>query len=354
MSPASRPPVSSVRGSLGALTFGVGSLHLAVAPGRAADWRAEGIALAVVGVLTIGLALAVLAHRSRNLLIATSIANAFIVVTLVTTRSVGYPFGPWSSTTPAMGPYEIVVIVMSVVALALSLGALVSDAQHLGEPGWRFENLAPIAVVLAALPGFVTTQWADDAAHMQGSAHTHVHSSTGMGYQAPLTTAQRAELGRELTVAASAVEAYPTLGAARAAGWVLVGGYTSGAGQMLVDPTIDSRSEPFALDRPSALLFESSVDEASLVGVQYNAWTVDGSTPAGFTGQSPMWHLHTGTCVGNDATWAIPYDEMVTGAGCSRIEATYDDSTSWMLRVWLVRGWENPAGTFAHDHSALP
>ncbi len=354
MSSPARPPVATVRGLIGSLTFAGGALHLAVAPGRSADWRAEGITLASTGVVMVAVGLAVVLHRARALLIAASIVNAVVVAALVASRTAGYPFGPWSNTTPSMGPYEATVLVVAVIALALSLGGLVSETEHLGESGWRFENVAPIAVVLVALPGFVTTQWADDAAHVQGSTHAHDHgASTGIGFLPPLTIDDRARLGDELTIAARAVESFTTLGDARAAGWILVGAYTSGAGQMLIDPTVDSRAATFEFDRPSGLLYESSVDEARLVGVQYNAWTADGSTPAGFTGQGPMWHLHDGTCVADDGAWALPLDETVTGSDCSRVDASYDDTSSWMLRVWLVRGWENPAGTFAHDHPAL-
>ena len=354
MAPPARPPVATVRSLTGSLTLAVGALHLAVAPGRSADWRAEGIVLAGVGVIMLAVGASIALRASRSLLITGSISNALVIVALVASRTAGYPFGPWSSTTPSMGPYEATVLVVAVVALALSLGALVSDVEHTGQVGWRFENIAPMAVVLVALPGFVTTQWADDAAHVQGSAHSHVHTMpTGIGSPSALTADERARLGDELTLAARAVESLATLADARAAGWILVGGYTPGAGQMLIDPSIDSRDSPFAPDRPSGLLYESAAEDAPLVGVQYNAWTSDGSTPVGFTGQANMWHLHDGTCVSDEGTWALPLDETVTGSDCSRVDATFDDTSSWMLRVWLVRGWENPSGTFAHDHPAL-
>ena len=354
MATSPRPPVATVRSLVASLTLAGGALHFAVAPGRSADWRAEGIALAATGAIMMALGLAVVFQRSRGPLIATSIANAVVVIGLVFSRTAGYPFGPWSAATPSMGPYEVTVLVVAVVALALSLGAQVSDPDHLGETGWRFENIAPLAVVLVALPGFVTTQWADDAAHIQGSEHSHVHTMpTASSSETDLSPDQRAQLGEELTVAATAAERFATLGEAKAAGWVHAGGYVTGAGQMMIDPTVDSRNSPFALDRPSGLLFESSLDDARLVGLQYNVWTSDGSTPEGFTGQANMWHLHDGTCVAGEGPWALPHDTAVTGADCSMVNAVLDDTSSWMLRVWLVRGWENPAGTFAHDHPSL-
>jgi hypothetical protein len=354
MATSTRPPVATVRSLVASLTLGGGALHFVVAPGRAADWRTEGIALACVGAIMMALGMAVVFQRSRGLLIATSIANAIVVICLVASRTAGYPFGPWSTATPSMGPYEVTVLVVAVVALALSLGALVSDPDHLGETGWRFENIAPLAVVLVALPGFVTTQWADDAAHVEGSAHSHVHTMpTASSSDTDLSPEQRARLGEELTSAATATGAFATLGDAKAAGWIHAGGYVTGAGQMMIDPTVDSRATPFDLGKPSGLLYESSLDGANLVGVQFNLWTPDGSTPEGFTGQSNMWHLHDGTCVADDGPWALPFEPTVTGADCSLVDASLTDTSSWMLRVWLVRGWENPAGTFAHDHPSL-
>lgn len=354
MASTARVPLTTVRGMIASLTVAGGLLHVAVAPGRSADWRAEGIALAVAGVIMVAVGVAVAFHRSRIMLIATSIISGLVAATLVGSRTVGYPFGPWTSSTPSMGPYEVTVLVFAIIALALSLGALMSDSDHIGDAGWRFENIAPMAVVLVALPGFVTTQWADDAAHVQGSAHSHVHNMpTASSSASDLSPDQRVRLGEELTIAAKAIEGFATLGDAKAAGWVYAGGYVPGAGQMMIDPTMNSRNSPFAPDRPSGLLFQSSLDDARLVGVQYNAWTSDGSTPTGFTGQSNMWHLHDGTCVANDSVWALPHDVAVTGAECSLIDAKYDDTSSWMLRVWLVRGWENPNGMFAHDHPEL-
>lgn len=354
MTPSPRPPVATIRGLVASLTLADGTLHLAIAPGRSADWRAEGIALAVTGTLLIAFAIAVVLHRSRSFFVATSIVSALVITALVGSRTVGYPFGPWSTITPPMGPYETVVTIVAFGSLALALGALVSEVDHLGATGWRFENLAPMAVVLVALPGFVTSQWADDAAHVSGSTHRHVHyPAASLEPGAALSNDERAGLGRQLTAAANAIASYPTLGAAEAAGWIPVGGYVAGAGQMLIDPSVDSRAETLAFDRPSGLLYESSQDEARLVGAQYNAWTSDGSTPTGFTGPADVWHLHDGTCIANRGVWALPHDEAITGNGCSRVEATFDDTTSWMLRVWLVLGWENPAGVFAHDHPAL-
>jgi len=119
--------VATVRGLIGSLTFAGGALHLAVAPGRSADWRAEGITLASTGVVMVAVGLAVVLHRARALLIAASIVNAVVVAALVASRTAGYPFGPWSNTTPSMGPYEATVLVVAVIALAGDLRGRATD-----------------------------------------------------------------------------------------------------------------------------------------------------------------------------------------------------------------------------------
>ena len=122
---------------------------------------------------------------------------------------------------------------------------------------------------------------------------------------------------------------------------------------MLIDPTINSRIEKFDAAAPQGLLYASSVDSAPIVGVQYNVWTGDGSTPSGFIGQDMLWHMHTGTCEITES-FAIPYDESVTGKACSTVDGTLTNTVSWMLRAWVVPGWENPQGTLTHDNSLLP
>ena len=56
MATSPRPPVATVRSLVAGLTLAGGALHFAVAPGRSADWRAEGIALAATGAIMMALA----------------------------------------------------------------------------------------------------------------------------------------------------------------------------------------------------------------------------------------------------------------------------------------------------------
>mgnify|MGYP000306484211 CR=1 FL=1 len=351
----------SLRGILAALVSAVGLLLLIVAPGRSADWFAEGLGLAMLGVVLLAAGLALIVSTQRTLLYAVAILTTVVAAWLVITRTAGYPFGPWSSVTPQMGPYEVLVLVLSIISLTLAIATLVVGTEHLGTPGIRFDTLAPFAIVLVALPGLAVSKWADNAAHILGSGHTHSHTMSsssdmpGMDHSmmSMMTIEERLQFGEQLVIAREAALKFPTLADARAAGWILVGGYVSGAGQMVMDPTGNSQDQVFDPAVPQGLLYSSSIDSATIVGLQYDVWTGDGSTPSGFIGQDMLWHMHTGTCEITES-FAIPYDESVTGKACSNVNGTLTNTVSWMLRAWVVPGWENPQGTLTHDNSLLP
>jgi hypothetical protein len=354
-------PSVSLRGITGALVTAVGALLLIVAPGRSDDWFAEGLMLAIVGVVLIadGLSLVVSTHRTV-LFVAAGLLTV-VAAWLVITRTTGYPFGPWSSVTPQMGTYEVLVLVLSIISLTLAIATLAVGTEHLGTPGIRFDTIAPFAIILVVLPGLSVSKWADNAAHILGSGHTHsqtMPSSSdipGMDHStmSMMTVEERLQFGEQLVIAREAALEFPTLADARAAGWILVGGYVSSAGQMLMDPTSNSQEQVFDPAVPQGLLYESSNDSAPIVGVQYNAWTSDGSNPVGFIGHDMMWHLHTGTCEISDS-FSVVYDEAVTGTACSQVKGTLTNSVSWMVRAWVVPGWESSQGPLSHENSLLP
>ena len=136
---------------------------------------------------------------------------------------------------------------------------------------------------------------------------------------------------------------------------------------MLMDPTSNSQEQVFDPAVPQGLLYESSDDSAPIVGVQYNAWTSDGSIPVGFIGHDMMWHMHTGTCEISDS-FSVVYDEAVTGTACSQVKGTLTNSVSWMVRAWAIKipchfwqsifsvfgpGWESSQGPLSHENSLL-
>lgn len=344
----------SLRGLLAAGLGALATLHLVVAVGRAHDWAVEGASLAAAGLVHGVAAIVVVITRRRRHLIAVCGWLAVAAAALVATRTVGYPFGPYSGYAPSLSSFDVVVLGSTLVTASLVVGVLLVDVTVLGEPGWRFDTLAPLAVVVAALPGLATTRWVDDASSVAGRGHRH--GSTTSAIEAdPLTWDERSRLGTEVAAARDIALAHPTLSSALADGWTLAGVSAPGTGQLVVDPRRDPRDFPFDVATPLGLIYASSAPDAPVVGVQYAQWVSPSSSPSGFTGQDALWHLHAGTCVvdGPSGEYALPLDVPTTGSGCRDVDGTRDDTVSYMLRVWAVPGWENPFGTFAHDHPEL-
>lgn len=326
-----------------------------VADTRGSEWAAEGIALTVVGTAAIGLGIAVTRSRSRWPLIGVIVLAAVVIVALVVTRTSGYPFGPFGGITAPLGPFEILVLIASAVAVSISAASLILG--RIEPPGWRFDTLAPLTIVAAALPGLAVNSWTDDVAFFAGAAHVHggttIDSSSqhGFAYRAELSIDERRRLGDELTVARASALSTPTLSDALAAGWTTVGPLVIGGGQMVIDPERRRGDTIFDPALPVALLFASDEDSAPIVAVQYEGWTTSTTPPRGFTGQDMFWHLHTGTCIVDDLRFV--YDEPHVGANCDFLGGTRTNTISWMIRAWVVPGWENPNGTFAHDHPGV-
>ena len=353
---ASPQPAStlSLRGMLSALVVGLGVLHLLVAVGRAHDWAREGALLAGAGLVHLGTAITVVFTRSRRHLILIVAWLVAAAGALVYTRTAGYPFGPFSGYAPSLSSYEFTVLGLSLVAASLVVGVLLVDDALLGRSGWRFETLAPLCVVVAAVPGLAATSWVDDASSLAGSGHVHYSSTLAIGDD-ELTWDERIALGDEVTRVREIALTYPTLQSALDAGWTLSGSSARGAGQMVVDASRDFRTVSFDVESPHGLVYASSEPDAPVVGVQYSQWVSSDVGPSGFVGQESLWHLHGGTCIvdGPQGEYAIPLDEPTTGSGCQNVGGTRDDTVSYMIRAWVVPGWENPYGTFAHDHPAL-
>ena len=346
----------SLRGVLTALLTGLGVLHVLVAVGRSHDWTLEGAGLAAAGVTHLVAAVGVVLGRGRRILVAISIWLVVAAAALVVTRTAGYPFGPFAEYAPSFSSYDVAVLVISLVAVSLVAGVLLVDVDVLGRPGWRFDTLAPIAVVVASVPGLAVSSWVDDASSLAGSGHVHGVSVSSDVSSSTLTLEQRDELARQIVLAREFAVSVPTLGDALTDGWIIAGDAAPGGGQMVIDPNVDHRELLFDPARPMGLLFASSDENAPVVGLQFAAWSDTIEPPRAFVGQDSMWHLHPGTCVvdGPNGEYALPLDETVTGVGCDVVGGSRTDTVSFMMRAWLVPGWENPNGTFAHDHPALP
>ena len=340
-----RPPIASPRGVTAGLTFLSGALNIAVAPGRSSDWMAEGLALGTVGGLQVALAFSLNVSSSRRLAWSASVVNAAVATAIIAVRVLGYPFGPFDGFAAPLEPYRIIVLGASILAAIGSV--IVAFRSTIDSVGLRFENLAPMIVAIVALPGLHVSSWGDDARHMLGAAHVHTNSPGIV-----LSDGEQEMLDRELTRAAEVARRLPTLDDALAAGWVMSGPAVDGVGQMVVRPDVDFRDVPFDIERPLAYLYADVAPNSPVVGLEYAQWMSHGDTPIGFTGQTPMWHMHMSSCVIDDS-YAVPQDDPVTGRSCNQVNGSINTSMSYMLRVWPLSERPNPDGYFAHQNPTL-
>ncbi|MFM8563150.1 MAG: hypothetical protein ACKOCE_04560 [Acidimicrobiia bacterium] len=344
MAPA-RPPIASLRGATAALTLLAGLLNVAVAPGRSSDWMAEGLMIGTVGGLQVALAGALLVSRSYRVIWATGVVNLAVGLALVLVRVIGYPFGPFENYAPPLEPYRIIVLVTSVLA---AIGVVVIASRPATGPlGLRFENVAPLVVALAVVPGLHLSSWGDDARHILGAAHVHTATPTII-----LSPDEQSRLDDELALAAEVARRLPTFADALADGWVISGPTVAGIGQMVVRPDVDFRDVPFDIERPLAYIYSDDSPDAPVVGLEYAQWLSHGETPQGFTGQTPTWHTHMLSCL-VDSSYIVPQDDPVTGQSCAKVDGSIDTSMSYMLRVWPLADQPNPDGVFAHDNPTL-
>lgn len=165
--------------------------------------------------------------------------------------------------------------------------------------------------------------------------HDHADEYVAIG----VAEEDRAGLAIDVAAAASAVTDLDTVEKASALGYVLATAPSPGIGTHWVHWS--RILQPFDVRRPSMLLFDHSTVPARLVGYSYAIQSA--SEPAGFTGDSDVWHRHRGLCVALSG-WVVRERSRGT-EDCSGSFIAGGDF--WMLHAWVVPGWENRDGMFA-------
>lgn len=143
------------------------------------------------------------------------------------------------------------------------------------------------------------------------AATGHQHAPGQPGTVSPDPGAEaRGTLAEQLAAAREAAARWPTLGVAQAQG--------------------RTRGDTFVAGTGAHWINYEDIDA--------------GFDPAGFTGDADVWHQHKDVCIG-------PEGPLFAGDGPGRCESPAD--RSWMLHARVVPGWENPAGVFAMENTAV-
>lgn len=167
----------------------------------------------------------------------------------------------------------------------------------------------------------------------------------------PLNAATRAALAAQLVAARDAALKYPTVADATKAGFILAGKFSPQTGAHYMDLGAVAKFDPA---RPGSYIYDGISPTSKIAGLMYLGTNTN--PPEGFAGPNDHWHRHTNTCVifgGPQIKVPFAADSSVTKAQCDGVKGTFMKQTIWMVHAWVVPGWDNREGVFAHNHQML-
>jgi hypothetical protein len=231
-------------------------------------------------------------------------------------------------------------------AMALMLAAVVGLAAW---SGW--EARTPVAAAArvttkvvyihdhgATLPGAAASlDGASDPTGAEGASITgHVHGTPGS------VSPQEAQiLSRQVAAAKEATARYRDIAVAKADGFFQVTQFIPGLGLHLANIKLSNRI--FDPAHPNVLLYQPDANgKLALVGVAYSIAHTgpDDEQPAGFAGNSDVWHFHRNLCFLPTGSVTITPDL----ASCKSRGGYFQGKTAWLLHAWI---WKtNPEGLF--------
>lgn len=186
-----------------------------------------------------------------------------------------------------------------------------------------------------------------------GVQHSH-------GFELPVTAAQRTLLSHQMSVALETALRFPTLadairGGLRAAGpfspglglhMSAFGNFVYGAG---TGPMTDAQ-----IEHPTSWIFDGTKPDSRVAGLFYSAIVPN---PQGFAGPNDVWHQHKNICIvlspGGGINTPLGADRDVTTAQCGAVHGLLIKATGPLLHVWIVPGYEDSQGVFAHLNPAI-
>ncbi len=247
-------------------------------------------------------------------------------------------------------PYALAV-------LALAAGYAVGHtANNPSPPAVRQQNLVTAQQIDQALSATNGQAVENDRGYSQlenGVQHSH-------GLDLPMTQADRAELARQINLARETALRYPTLADAEQAGLVRAGPFSPGLGTHLIaygnyasgageGPITDVQ-----IEHPLAWIYDGTKPTSPVSGLFYSAVV---AKPAGFVGPNDVWHQHSNICVvqraGGGVDTPLGADRDATQAQCEAIKGSLIKATGPLLHLWVVPGYEDSEGVFAHLNPAV-
>ncbi len=205
--------------------------------------------------------------------------------------------------------------------------------------------------MLSWMPGTTRPSICDPTDTAVNDGHTSGFFAAYSTAKGPLSQSDCLLVVSQIEMAADWVTRFPTVGAAKAAGWVQATVWTPGQGIHFVDPARETG--PFDPVKPNWLMFNGTADTANLVGMMF--LVESGPTPpAGFAGNNDHWHNHGPLCY-KAGSYPFIVAEGVSNAICTSLGGVNTDfSGQWMVHVWLPKyaGW-TATDIFNQTHPSL-
>jgi hypothetical protein len=379
------------------LSLGAAGIHLAVMGDHFNETWYHGSFFAGIAWLQLAWAVAIVMKPSRKVLLAGIVGNVVVAEVWLVSRTVGIPFGPNSG---ASEPAAFADILATVLEVGIVLGSLVLLRPGLTDRPVRttraVSGVAGLGALVAALATLsLTPAFASGHSHGGtaaaghshggssaaagaggGAGHTHagatnvsitadgtslcersgtaVEGNSGHGHRGPvpftpLTPAEREVFTQQVAQANHAVETYPTVKDAEAAGWRRVTPYVPCIAAHYLKGS--ALTNPFDPTEPEILLYDGTDDDSRIVGLSYLQLTTPGTPPEGFAGQNDPWHVHEYLCIGRRGVLG---DTSVSEEECrARGGQRQKLDNLWMTHMWNAPGWDSRWGLFSSEHPDL-
>jgi hypothetical protein len=245
----------------------------------------------------------------------------------------------------------------ALVAVALAAGYAVGH--NITTPAPRAASSAPAVsaseINQALASGNGTAVGNDRGFSLLENGVQHSH-----GFELPMTVADRQELARELNIARETALRYPTMADAVRAGLRRAGPFSPGLGTHMLDYRNAAygagvgRMTDDQIRHPIAWIYDGTKPDSPVAGLFYSA---NVPNPEGFIGPNDIWHQHHNICLtrapggGVDAPLGADHDATV--AQCNAVGGYLIPATGPLLHVWVVPGYEDSQGVFAHLNPAI-
>jgi hypothetical protein len=238
------------------------------------------------------------------------------------------------------------------VIVAVAVGFLIGQNADSGKTSTQKALVTPAQISSAAANAQTPVDDRGFAKLENGVQHNH-------GFELPMSVSDRRELTREMNLARETALQYPTLADAEKAGLRRAGPFSPGLGthmlayQNYAYGATGTQMTDDQIRHPIAWIYDGTKPDSPIAGLFYSATVPN---PAGFIGPNDVWHQHKNVCIvqtTNGIDTPLGADRDATVAQCKAVGGSLINATGPLLHAWVVPGYEDSQGVFAHLNPAV-